>query len=203
MHVRGRGGAGVVGGVGVEEGFLGEGFQRGFGDVEVFDRVGDFEGGAQFQDPVEDAVEAVEVEGLGKGADAGFQRRAVIGEDIGHEHGVGEAVMGVEMCADRVAERVDGAEAFLEGGRAHGGGGEHIAAGGDVARVMGCGDEAGFDEADAFDGDAVSDGVPGGDAEGLQAMGEGVHAGPGGEAGGQAEGEFGVEDHEPWQHLRV
>ncbi len=110
------GGAGVVGGVGVGHRFCRQVFEGVGGDFELVDGVGDFEGAAQVQYPVEEPVEAAgDAEGLCGIGDFVFDEGAVEGQDLGHQHGVGEAVMGVEAGTYGVGEGMDGAEGFLEG----------------------------------------------------------------------------------------
>ena len=74
-----------------------------------------------------------------------------------------------------------GAKIFLEGNGAHGSGDEHIASGFDIGGVFYGGFEILGDEFDSFEGDGIAHGVEILDGEGFDVVGEGVHAGGGGE----------------------
>ena len=84
---------------------------------------------AQRQHPVEEGRKArLQAEIGGEPLDLVLDGLAVEDQHIGHEHRVGQAVMGVVERADRMRQRVDRAEPLLEGGGAHGGRRHHVGA---------------------------------------------------------------------------
>ena len=122
---------------GVLEGGGGEAVNVGVGDAEVGHALGDAEAGIEFVDKVAKAVKAaVYAEIAGYSVEALLDGGAVELEDGGHTNSVGGAVMSMVHGAERMAEGVDGAEAFLKGGGAHGGGAHHVGAGFDIGAVL-------------------------------------------------------------------
>ena len=111
--------------------------------------------------------------------------------------------MGIEQPADRMGERVHGAEPFLEGDRAHARRGQHVRPRGEIPTILDRPLKPAVNQADAFGGDAVGQGMKARRAQRLKGMREGVHAGPGGELARQAERKLGVGDHLARQHARV
>ena len=141
---------------------------------------------AQIEDPVEHGgkgrVRQIEI--AGEGGHLVLDGRSVEGEHVGHDHCVGEAVVGVEHRAAGVAERVHRAEALLKGGRAHGGRDLHAGAGGEVGSLRDGGRESVVDEAHPFERDPLREGMEDGARERFEAVGEGVHSDRRGEVGG-------------------
>ena len=122
---------------GVLEGGGGEAVNVGVGDAKVGHALGDAEFVVEFVDKVAKAVEAaVYAEVTGYLIEALLDGGAVELEDGGHTDGVSGAVVSVVHGAERMAEGVDGAEAFLKGGGAHGGGAHHVGAGFDIGAVL-------------------------------------------------------------------
>ena len=108
-----------------------------------------------------------------------------------------------KKAPDRVRDGVHAAEALLECGGAHAGRRQHARAGLDVAAVGAGARQVLADQAHALEGDAVGEGVKARRAVGLEAVGKGVHAGRGGEAGRQAHGQLRVGNDDGGHHLRV
>ena len=106
---------------------------------------------------------------------------AVEHEHVGHEHAVGQPVMGVVERADRMRQRVDGAEPLLERGRAHRRRRHHVRARFEVVAVLHGRRQVFLDQPHALDRDAVGERVIERRAIGLEAMRERVHAGAGGD----------------------
>jgi hypothetical protein len=98
--------------------------------------------------------------------------------------------MRVVERADRMAQRMDGAEPLLERGGAHGGGAHHVAARLDVVGVGGHLGQVLERQPHALDGDAVGQRVIARRAIGFEAMRQRVHAGAGGDEGRHADRQF-------------
>ena len=133
---------------------------------------------AQIEHGREEAIEpAGNAEIAGEPLDLRLDRRAVEDEHIGHEHAVGRAVMGVVEGADRMRQRVDRAEALLEGGGAHRRRAHHVGARLDIVAIGHGLGQVHEDEPHALDGNALGHGVVARGAIGFEAMGQRVHAG--------------------------
>ena len=111
--------------------------------------------------------------------------------------------MRVVIGADRMRDRMHGAEPFLKGGGAHRGGGQHARACLDVGAVLIGAGQIFLDEAQAFERDAVRKRMKTRRAISLETMGERVEARGRGEEGRQADRGLGVGDDDPRQHERV
>ena len=105
--------------------------------------------------------------------------------------------------ADRMRERVDGAEPFLEGGSAHRRGAHHVRARLEVVAVGDSLRQILEHEAHALDGDAFGHRMIARRAIGFEAMGERVHAGARGDEGRHADGQFRIADDHARHHLGV
>ena len=128
---------------------------------------------AEIEHGSEKAVEAaVDAEKAGETLDLRLDGRAVEDQHIGHEHAVGHAVMGVVERADRMRQRVDGAEALLEGGRAHRRRAHHVGAGFEIVAVRHRLRQVLEHEPHALDGNALGHRMIARRAIGLEAMGE-------------------------------
>ncbi len=174
-------------------------------DAEAAEIVRDAEPFPQIHDPGKEALEAgvLEAEIAGGARKLVRDRRPIEGEHIGHEHGVGEAVMGVVDRTHGVTQRMDGAEAFLEGDGAHAGGGHHLAARDQIGAVGDRDRQVLLHQPHAFDGDAVGEGVVRGRAVGLEVVRKRIHAGRRGDALGQAHRQRRIGQHDARQHPRV
>ena len=103
-------------------------------------------------------------------------------------------MVGVVKRSDRMRNRMDRAKSFLESGRAHRGGREHIGPRFKVGAVRDGARQIGLDDPHAFERDAVGERMKRVDAIGLKAMGERVHAGRHGQERRQPDAEFGIFD---------
>jgi hypothetical protein len=112
-------------------------------------------------------------------------------------------VVGIVEAAEGMRQGVNGAEPALEGGGAHGGGHEHVAARIEVLRSVDGGRQVLLHQPQPLDRDPLRQRVVGRRAIGLEAVGKRVHARRRGELGRQADGEPGVEEGELRHHLRV
>ena len=189
---------------GVLEGGGDEAVNVGVGDAKVGHALGDAEFVVEFVDKVTKAVKAaVYAEIAGYSVEALLDGGAVELEDGGHTDGVGGAVMSMVHGAERMAEGVDGAEAFLKGGGAHGGGAHHVGTRFDVGAVLVGAGEVVDDQFHAFDGDALAHGMVVRAGEGFDAMGKGVEPGAGGDGGRHTYCELGIANDYRRQDLRV
>ena len=84
----------------------------------------------------------------------------------------------------------------MEGNGAHGGGNKHSATRVEVGADFDGAREGFDDKMDAFESDAVAEGMENGTGVGFDAVCEGVGAGGGGEFGRKADGDFGVKNDE-------
>ena len=176
---------------GVLEGGGDEAVNVGVGDAKVGHALGDAEFVVEFVDKVAKAVKAaVYAEIAGYSVEALLDGGAVELEDGGHTDGVGGAVMSMVHGAERMAEGVDGAEAFLKGGGAHGGGAHHVGTRFDVGAVLVGAGEVVDDQLHAFDGDALAHGMVVRAGEGFDAMGKGVEPGASGDGGRHTDSEL-------------
>ena len=98
--------------------------------------------------------------------------------------------MGVVERADRMRQRMDGAEPLLEGGRAHRRGAHHVRARLEVLAVGHRLRQVLEHQPHAFDRDAVGHRVIARRAIGFEAMRERIHAGAGGDDGRHADGQL-------------
>ncbi|MNY02365.1 hypothetical protein D3C86_1349370 [compost metagenome] len=91
---------------------------------------------AQLEDEGQETVEprGGQAQVRRQAGDALLDGRAIELQDIGHEGGVGHAVMGVVQRTHRMGERMHPAQAFLECRGAHGRRREHLRAGLKVRR---------------------------------------------------------------------
>ena len=169
---------------GVLEGGGGEAVDIGVGDAKFGHAFGDAETGIEFVDKVAKAVKAaVYAEVAGYSVEALLDGGAVELEDGGHADGVGGAVMSMVHGAQGMAEGVDGAEAFLKGGGAHGGSAHHVGAGFDIGAVLVGAREVVDDQFHAFDGDALAHRMVMRAGEGFDTMGKGVEPSASGDGG--------------------
>ena len=190
----------------VLEGGSGEAVNVGVGYAKFRHAFGDAEAVVELVDKVTKAVKAaVYAQITGYLVEARLNGGAVELEDCGHADGVSGAMMSVVYGSERMAEGVDGAEAFLKGGGAHSGGAHHVGAGFDVGAVLVGAREVVDDQFHAFDGDALAHGMVVRAGEGFDAMGKGVEPGTSSDSGRHTDCElriandyrrqdFGVED---------
>ena len=135
--------------------------------------------------------------------DPRLDRGAVEDEHIGHEHGVGHAVVGPVQRTDGMRERVDRAEALLERRRAHRGGGHQHRARLDVGAGLHRARQIVLDEPHALDRDAVGERMEARGAIGFETMRQRIHADASGEARRQADRQLGVENRDSRHHPRM
>ncbi len=100
-----------------------------------------------------------------------------------------------------MADGVDRAQALLEGRRAHHRRGHHVTARLQVVRAFVGPGQVLFDQAHPLQGNALAHGMIVRRTEGLQAVGESVHAGSRGDRRRHAHGQLRVADHHDRQHL--
>ena len=195
-HLRHAGLHRIAAGRRIDGGHLGELVEMAFLDAELGQGMRDADLAAEVEAPLHEAVEGrvAQAEPARQPLDLLVDGGAVELQHIGHGDGVGEAVVGVEHGAHRMRQRMDGAQALLEGGRAHLRGGQHVAPRLDVAAVLDGAREVLLHQPHALDGDAFGIGVIARRAIGLEAMDEGVHAGAGRELGRQADRQLGIGD---------
>ena len=98
--------------------------------------------------------------------------------------------MGVEPRTDGMGDGMHAAETFLEGGGAHGRGGQHVRARLDVVAVRAGARQVAMDEAHALERDAIRQRMEARRAEGLEAVDEGVDAGGRGHRARQPDGQL-------------
>ena len=111
--------------------------------------------------------------------------------------------MGIIDRADRMAQRMDGAEALLEGGRAHHRGNQHMRPGREVRAVLYGGWQPLLDQAHAFQRHAIGHRVKAPRAIGFKVVRQCIHAGRGGQVGGQADRQLRIEDDDTRHQLGV
>ena len=111
--------------------------------------------------------------------------------------------MGMIERADRMGQRVDGAEPLLEGRGPHRRRAHHMRARLEIVPIGHGLRQILENEPHALDRDAVCHRVIAHGAIGFETMGERIHAGPGGDGGRHAGGELGVADHHARHHLGV
>ena len=174
-------------------------------DLESRQRMGNPHVLAQAQHPVDDAGRAMRPE-----PEPHRQPRHAVGDglvveckDIGHEHRVRHAVMGIVDRADRMGKRVNPAEPFLEGGSAHRGRRHHVPSRLDVGPVCDDTRQIFLDQAHAFDRDAFRHRMIARRAIGFEAMRESVHASACGQIGRQADGQFRIANRDRRHHPGV
>ena len=105
-------------------------------------------------------------------------------------------MVGVVDRPDRVREGMDPAQPLLKGDRPHRGGGHHLGARLDVGAVGIGARQVVVDKPHPLERDALAQRVEVGARIGLEAMGEGVHPGAGGDGLGHPDRQLGVADHD-------
>ena len=174
-------------------------------DAKLGQRVGNADLAPEFEGPLHETLEGrrAQVEPAREPPDLVLDRGAIELDHVGHDDGVGQAVVRVENGAHRMGQRMDRAQALLECRRAHLRRRQHVAAGLDVATVLDRTTEVLLHQPHAFDGDALGIGVITRRAIGLETVDEGVHAGASRQPRWQADRQLGVGDHELRHHLRM
>ena len=171
-------------------------FKQGVGHADVL---------AQFEDEGQKAVEprGRQTQISGQAGDALFNGRAIEFQHVGHQGGVGHAVMGVVQRTNRMGEGMHAAQAFLEGGGPHRCGREHLPARVEVRRGVHGPHQCVGHQAHAFDRDAIGHGVESRRTVRLQTVRQGIHAGTGGDFGRHADGHGRVADDYAGHHFRM
>ena len=111
--------------------------------------------------------------------------------------------MGVIERADRVAERMDGAEPLLEGDRPHAGRRHHVRPGREVLAVAIGHRQPFLDQAQGLHRDAVGHGMETGRRERLEAVGKRVHPRRRRQRRRQRQGQLRIGDDDARHHTRV
>ncbi len=165
--------------------------------ADIRQAVGDAQLGAQGQDPVQEPLEIPpgQVQVTGQAPDLLGNHRLVGHQHIGQEDGIEQAMVTVIAGAQRVGQGVDAPQALLEGHRSHRRGHQHAFPGVQVLAVAHCPAQVLLHQAHAFHGNRAGHRVVQGRAERLDMVGQGIHAGGGGQRGRQAAGQQRVEDH--------
>jgi hypothetical protein len=143
---------------------------------------------------------ALEMKGIGEARHGRRDGRPVVAQHEGHQHGIGQPVMMALEGADGMAERMHGPQPLAESRGAHDGGGHHMAARLDIARLRHCYRQPAPNQGDAGGRDRIRHGVIARDAERFQIMAEGIHARGGRKLRRQADGERRIGDHDLGQH---
>src|SRR5258708_1028787 len=104
-------------------------------------------------------------------------RRSVASENVGKDHAVGQAVMGVMARPDGMGDRVDRSESFRKSGGPHGSRRKHISAGFKVPTILDRTRQISIDDLDSFERHTISERMKRPHAISLKAMGERVHSG--------------------------